>query len=119
MKKFLSILLSCVFIFALIGCGGDSEVDKAKKAERDKRTTIITTAQSVVEENLKSPGTAKVNVYNIKETNSDNENMTVYNVSGYVDAENSFGAKLRSNFIVRLEGTKDLSKYEVLDVKIE
>ncbi|AAO36618.1 hypothetical protein phiCTC2B_46 (endogenous virus) [Clostridium phage phiCTC2B] len=41
MKKFLSILLSCVFIFALIGCGGDSEetvteIDSSKLTKKLK-----------------------------------------------------------------------------------
>ncbi|EDT81663.1 hypothetical protein [Clostridium botulinum] len=44
--------------------------------------------------------------------------MTIYYISGYVDAENSFGAKLRNNFIVKMECTKDLSRYRVLDAKI-
>jgi len=44
--------------------------------------------------------------------------MVIYNVTGYVDAENSFGAKIRNNFTVKMECTKDLSKYRVLDINI-
>ncbi|NME95379.1 hypothetical protein HF847_05145 [Clostridium cochlearium] len=104
------------------------EIEAEKKAKEEKelqskRATLITTAQSVVKENLKAPSTAKFpwsfNEYNIKESTSENKDMTIYYVSGYVDAENSFGAKIRSNFIVEMECTKDLSKYRVLDIAIE
>ncbi|WP_438335217.1 hypothetical protein ACIR03_02835 [Clostridium cochlearium] len=104
------------------------EIEAEKKAKEEKelqskKATLITTAKSVVKENLKAPSTAKFpwsfNEYNIKETNSENKDMTIYYVSGYVDAENSFGAKIRSNFIVEMECTKDLSKYRVLDIAIE
>ncbi|EPS56788.1 hypothetical protein CLQ_01436, partial [Clostridium botulinum Af84] len=47
-----------------------------------------------------------------------NKDMIIYTVTGYVDAENSFSAKIRNNFIVKMECTKDLSKYRVLDVNI-
>ncbi|MHB9947305.1 hypothetical protein CF095_18365 [Clostridium botulinum] len=100
----------------------EKEKAKAKKAEEDKRATLITTAQKTVKENLKAPSTAKFpwsfDEYKIKETNSDNKDMTIYYISGYVDAENSFGAKLRNNFIVKMECKKDLSEYRVLDTKI-
>ncbi|KEI18202.1 hypothetical protein Z960_03455 [Clostridium haemolyticum NCTC 9693] len=119
MKKILSILLICIFTILLIGCSGESNETDNKE---DITANIVTITQSVVKQKLKCPNTASFpwdfNEYNIKETNSTNKDMVVYNVSGYVDAENSFGAKLRNNFIVKLEFTKDLSKYRVLDINI-
>lgn len=101
-----------------------AKAEKEKKAkEEEKKSILITTSQEAVKKSLKAPSTAKFpwsfNEYNIKETNSENKDMTIYYVSGYVDAENSFGAKIRSNFIVEMECTKDLSKYRVLDIAIE
>ncbi|NHI49037.1 hypothetical protein FDE94_14510 [Clostridium botulinum] len=97
------------------------EAEKKPKKE-DNEATLITTAQGVVKKNLKSPSTAKFpwsfKEYNIQESKSDNKDMVIYTVTGYVDAENSFSAKIRNNFIVKMECTKDLSKYRVLDVNI-
>ncbi|HDK7167484.1 TPA: hypothetical protein PTV44_001324 [Clostridium botulinum] len=95
---------------------------KEKAIKEENKATLITTAQEVVKKNLKAPSTAKFpwsfDGYKIKETNSENKDMVIYYVSGYVDGENSFGAKLRNNFIIKMECTKDLSKYKVLDVQI-
>ncbi|NFM25195.1 hypothetical protein FDB84_12300 [Clostridium sporogenes] len=104
-----------------------AKAEKEKKAKEDakkedNKATLISTAKEVVKKNLKAPSTAKFpwsfGEYKIQESKSENKDMVVYTVSGYVDAENSYGAKLRNNFIVKLECTKDLSKYRVLDINI-
>lgn len=59
-------------------------------------------AQSFVEDKLKSPKSADFPVYgdsNVSITNSGN----YYKVSGYVDAENSFGAEIRTTFSLVME----------------
>ncbi|MCW6111704.1 hypothetical protein [Clostridium sporogenes] len=95
---------------------------KEKAIKEENKATLITTAQEVVKKNLKAPSTAKFpwsfDEYKIKETNSENKDMAIYYVSGYVDAKNSFGAKLRNNFVVKMECAKDFSKYKVLDINI-
>lgn len=59
-------------------------------------------AEREIKERLKSPSTAKFPTYNhatiMKSGNK-------FKVEGYVDAENSFGAKLRVNFTVEFEKT--------------
>ncbi len=100
----------------------EEQKEKQKEDERNKKSTIIATTQEVVKKNLKCPSTAKFpwgfDEYTITESKSENKDRVIYNIAGYVDAENSFGAKLRNNFIVKLECTKDLSKYRTLDVSI-
>lgn len=79
-----------------------------KKAEEDKRY-IIETDNSIlaydmskryIESKLVSPSTAKfpifANIHVIK-------NEDVYTVSAYVDSQNSFGAMLRTNFIIKIQ----------------
>lgn len=63
-------------------------------------------AQDAVKERLKAPSTAKfpscgfdMDKYTIKT----NKNRTEFFVTGYVDAQNSFGAMLRENFGVILK----------------
>lgn len=108
-----------------------AKVEKEKKAkeeankkakEEEKKSILITTSQEAVKKSLKAPSTAKFpwnfGEYKIQEAKSENKDMVIYNVTGYVDAENSFGAKIRNNFTVKMECTKDLSKYRVLDINI-
>nr|DAK04221.1 MAG TPA: hypothetical protein [Caudoviricetes sp.] len=93
-----------------------------KAKEEEKKSILITTSQEAVKKSLKAPSTAKFpwnfGEYKIQEAKSENKDMVIYNVTGYVDAENSFGAKIRNNFTVKMECTKDLSKYRVLDINI-
>src|SRR3712207_3012218 len=57
--------------------------EKAKLAEQNKKSILITTAQEVTKQNLKCPSTAKFpwgfSKYTIKETNSTNKDMTIFN----------------------------------------
>lgn len=121
--KTIIMIIALLSVFMLCGCLEETEEEKAANAEHDKNITIMTLAQEAVKANLKAPSTAKfpwsVEEYQIKETSSDNEGMVLYWVSGHVDAENGFGAQIRSNFVVRLECTEDLEKYKILDVRIE
>lgn len=57
-------------------------------------------AKRVVSDKLKSPSTAKFQPYDesIVKTNGE-----LYQVTLWVDAENSFGAKIRSKFIVMIK----------------
>lgn len=53
-------------------------------------------AKSFVEQNLKAPATADFGP--VRDENVDQLNDTTFTVRGYVDAENTFGAKLRNNY---------------------
>ena len=59
----------------------------------------ITVAESVVEERLKSPSTAKFCSVSDYTVTLDGDTWTI---EGYVDAQNSFGATLRNNFTIRI-----------------
>lgn len=57
---------------------------------------VWTDAQDAVKEELKAPSTAKF-PWDYESYVTDNGDGT-YTVTSYVDAENSFGAKIRSKF---------------------
>lgn len=82
----------------------------------DDKAFAWTAALQVVKENLKAPSTAKFpfSYYgqDIKEVA-----YNTFIVNSYVDAENSFGAKLRSNFMVKIKKTGE-NTFNVLDVQI-
>ncbi|MFT8312970.1 MAG: hypothetical protein ABF633_01800 [Clostridium sp.] len=60
-------------------------------------------AQDTVKSNLKAPDTAKFPAYD--ENNIKDLGNYEYEISSYVDAQNSFGADLRNNFDVKLKIT--------------
>lgn len=99
-ENIFSIVLGLFLIFS-----GISFIDKVMEFTTDdnkasySKTEVIVTAKHYVKNNLKSPSSAKFcpqNELSIKET------IDGIVVSGYVDSENSFGAKLRSDFTVVL-----------------
>ncbi len=91
----------------------------AKNPQRDRQISLMTAAQSAVKSNLKSPSSAKfpwgLGDYHFAQS-PDNSNVFV--VTSHVDSENSFGASLRSVFVVKLEYNFDTDRYRVLDVAI-
>lgn len=90
LKRFGVILCMAIAVtFSLTGCGSNKEpYDKAR---------IISKTKNAVKERLKSPSSAEfcpLHEFQFVESGTD-----LY-VSGYVDAQNSFGAMLRSKFKV-------------------
>lgn len=103
MKKRIIMLLYGIGITAslLTGCGN---------SEKEKTIDAWVCAQNVVEEELKSPSTAKFCSYPDADITNMGDNR--YKIEGYVDAENSFGAEIRTDFTVTLTLTKSGYKDE-------
>ena len=68
----------------------------SEAAERDAKIY----ARLIVEDQLKVPSTADFCLYS--EMDATNLEGNRWEITGYVDAENSFGAKLRQNWTVTL-----------------
>ncbi|ACL75200.1 hypothetical protein [Ruminiclostridium cellulolyticum] len=87
-----------------------------KEPSDDDKAFAWTAAKKEVKERLKSPSTAdfpfSYNEQYIKEVET-----KTFIIKSYVDAENSFGANIRSNFIVKIKKTGE-NTYTVIDVKI-
>lgn len=101
MNKKMAILFGSVVLMAsaLCGCGSSN---------REHDAWVC--AQNIVKEELKSPSTADFCSYpDASITNMGNDR---YMVEGYVDAENSFGAEIRTDFTVTLTLTKSGYKDE-------
>jgi hypothetical protein len=86
---------------------GPSSSNRAESSSPDKISAWVM-AQHFVEARLKSPGTAEYgSVWGGTYQSPDDCVMSLgknrYEVRGWVDAQNAFGAKMRSKFIVRLE----------------
>ena len=95
--NFISGIVTVALVFAIIiGVSGGFEND-----ERDAWVC----AQNVVESRLKSPSTADFCSY--PEATVTDLGSNRYKITGYVDAQNSFGAVVRSYFTVTLTLTKN------------
>lgn len=95
-------VLAIIALFAMCAFGGK---DDDSIGESDAWVC----AQDVVEKNLKSPSSAKFCLMSEATIhyNGEEDGGSRYTVSGYVDAQNSFGAMIRKNFTVNLTVTKD------------
>ena len=105
MKKTISLILALVMCLSLCACYGGSNSSSSKSDSdsygHDKFDAFVA-AKSVVKDNLKSPSTAKFcSTNDAAITRSGN----TWTISGWVDAQNSFGATLRNNFTVKITFT--------------
>ena len=110
------IIVLVIFFVLIYQCSKNSTFGTPE--ERIKLNCAVL-AEKGVKANLKSPATAEFNYssgnYNdyvqlISETDS------IFEVTGTCDAENSFGAKLRQEFTVKIK--KENNLLEIIDVKI-
>ncbi len=88
-------------IFIVIKSGGKGGNDEPKTAP-DESSMAFIQCQAFVKERLKAPSTADFGGYlesNGMHDPDANPVGSIYKVASYVDAQNSFGAKLRSTFI--------------------
>lgn len=96
-------IIALAFLAALSGCGSGGSAEP--KDLRGGSFESCAFAHQVVKNSLKSPSTAKFKVC-IPGTNSyridDGSGGTFVRVVGDVDSQNSFGATVRSRFIVDL-----------------
>ena len=78
--------------------------EKARKVARDRETMAIVIAEDAIEKQLKSPSTADFS--GVRDTRSgrlEDGGPNDWVVIGYVDAQNGFGAMIRSNYQVVIE----------------
>jgi hypothetical protein len=117
---FLVIFFSLIAIGAIISSINDT--DSSTTSREPNYLDACTMSQIFVERNLKAPSTAEypetcseMKIYRIVDENGTNTNICT--VTSYVDAQNSFGAMIRSKYYVRMQYTGD-DKWIPLEVVI-
>ncbi|MBQ7119638.1 MAG: hypothetical protein IJO09_05440 [Oscillospiraceae bacterium] len=88
MKRLISLLFVFILVFSFSACG------EHKFDEYD----AMSIAENAVEQRLKSPSTAD---FSSRSETSISNSGNSWTVSGWVDAQNSFGATARSNYTVK------------------
>jgi hypothetical protein len=106
------LLYAVALLLVPAGCAVvlNSEPDMPEKP-RTYETEALTCAKSRIKEMLKSPRTAKF-PWGSDEATIKLLEGTTFEVSSYVDAENSFGAMLRTNYTCLVTYTPDTSMCE-------
>lgn len=79
-----------------------ADAEAQARTEKDEKLGAWVIAQQFVEEELKAPGTASFGGKDVQP-----EGAGRYRVSGWVDAQNGFGAKVRSRFSITVEKIGD------------
>ena len=79
---------------------GQEDFDSLANKSSERSTDAKVCAKKVVEDNLRSPSTAKFCKYT--EMTASNLGGNKWKITGYVDAQNSFGATVRENWTVTL-----------------
>lgn len=91
----------------------DDTTTSSETVEDNEKGACWALAEDVVKSNLKSPSTAKFPFSYGDEGVSFSKSNEIYTVTGWVDAENSYGAKLRNKFVVTMtkSGSGDDAKF--------
>ena len=108
--KILAYITFALLVVAIIMAVVLGQMDKKIKGySEEDRADAWVCAQDVVKKNLKSPSSAEFCLMSEASIyyNGEDGGGLRYTVSGYVDAQNSFGATIRQNFTVNLTVTKD------------
>ena len=86
-------------------------------AKPPSESLVYAHSQIIVEDYLKAPATAEYPGSDGCTVNKIDDHT--YTVAAYVDSENSFGATIRSKFVVDISYNKDWSKYKATSVIID
>lgn len=104
---FLIIGFIIIIMIGVVGCSSKTDI----------KITVWIEAQDTVKEHLKAPSTADFPA-DYEKYITDNGDGT-YKIKAYVDSENSFGAKIRSNFSLTIKQDEDGYSYKELIIKSE
>lgn len=104
-SKFVTIVLGSFIILSILGhYTPDRKDTKTEKSETERDYTAIVCADTkrYIKSTLRSPSTAKFPFFGCNATKID---AGTYKVTTYVDAQNGFGAEIRTNFTCTAKGS--------------
>lgn len=113
--KYIASLLAFI-IFIILALGSEEKTPEEKCADT---TMAFVMSQDFVKRRLKSPSSAEFPYATSEGVNVIYLGDCKHKVYAYVDAVNSFGAKLRSKYYVELQNEKGTDEWKLLDLKLE
>jgi hypothetical protein len=109
-------VVTCLIAYSNYLDGKETPETRKAKNCRPENITAHTMAERYVEDRLKAPSTAKFPRYAGSQVSYIGNCEFV--VKSYVDAQNSFGAMLRSDYYVRLKYDPNSNSYYPIDIRI-
>ncbi|GAA0082983.1 hypothetical protein [Clostridium sp. CTA-6] len=116
-NKFFKTVLLCLSIILCLGIFVGCSDSSGRGDESEERYKAYETAKSYVEDELKSPSTAEFP--SASEAKITKLGKDEYKIESYVNAENSFGAKVKSTFSCRIVVDYDKEKVDCYDLVIK
>lgn len=104
-----------ILLAAQLACGGGPSTPAPVAGASDKNMACIM-AQDFMEDQLKAPATAKF--ARCSRDSATFEGDGEFIVTSYVDAQNGFGAMIRTTFVMRVKSVGD-DKWKMLEVATE
>lgn len=114
--KHVMIILGVFFVMALAGIGTETGDETAEDLNKAYPSEAVVMAEEFVKSRLKAPGTAEFNSYDPDKVTEIEKNK--FKVTGWVDAENSFGAKIRSNYLAVVRYEPEQEKWYLEEISI-
>lgn len=112
--KVIGVLICLIPLFILIH-NYNNNISNKNHSGSDEYYFACTAAQEEVKQRLKSPSSAKFPVCSEMNITNTGDKWTII---GYVEAQNSFGAMLKSDFTVKIELLGN-NKYSVIYINID
>ena len=110
MKRLRFIVVMCLFTCLVCGCNIEQGVNDAIDGvngignhDNQREIDVYNDAKDIIRQNLQSPSSAVVPTYDSDGVNvvAKYDSPDTY-VTGYVDADNAFGANVRINYVVHI-----------------
>jgi len=121
MKQYNLLLITITILsIMLAGCGKKGP----EKPEEPTSRYAFVNCKYYVEKSLKAPATADFGslststVTELKTTRRGGKNEIKYLVTGYVDAQNSFGAQIRNNYVCNITGITG-GEWKLNDISVQ
>lgn len=105
------------------------QAEDAKKAAEEKARddekacssdiSAFVMSQTFVKQRLKAPSTADFPYMTSDGVKTNYLGDCTHQVLAYVDSQNSFGAKIRTRYYVKLKNEKGTDSWELLDIKLD
>ncbi len=113
-KSFTSFLFFSIFIFFAFG----SSDDRTPEEKCADGTTAFVMSQSFVEKRLRSPSTADFPYTSSEGVRMQYMGECTHKIWAYVDAQNAFGATIRTNYYTELQNKKGTDEWRLIDLKM-
>ena len=117
-KSILSLLTFVVFLALAVG-SSDDRTPEQKAEDTCKDTTMaFVMSQTFVKKRLKSPSTADFPYMSSEGVSVFYQGECKHQIFAYVDAQNSFGAMLRTEYYAEVQNEKGTDTWRLLDLKM-